>query len=177
MPRAARWALGGVVAAVALAFGVWLGTAQRQDAEPDAGAAAMLAQQSFKDIEGRDVALSQYRGQVVVVNFWATWCPPCREEIPGLIDVQRRLGHAGVQVVGIAVDSVVKTREYASNAGINYPVVFAGMEALDLVRALGNKAGALPFTVVLDRAGRVAVTHLGLMSVAQIEAAIGAAQR
>jgi thiol-disulfide isomerase/thioredoxin len=172
MHSAARWLLAVAVAAAALGGGVWLGSAKRQQSAPESAAVATLTQRPFRDLQGADVALSRWRGQVVVVNFWATWCAPCREEIPGFIDVQRRLGPNGVQIVGIAIDSADKTREYAANIGINYPIVIGGGETIDLVRALGNKAGGLPFTVVLDRRGEVVATHLGLMSVAQVEDAI-----
>jgi thiol-disulfide isomerase/thioredoxin len=172
MRSAVKWLAAVAVAAAALGGGLWLGSAQRQQAVADSAAVAALGQRPFKDLQGADVALSRWRGQVVVVNFWATWCPPCREEIPGFIDVQRRLGPNGVQFVGIALDSADKVREYASNIGINYPLVLGGGETIDLVRALGNKAGGLPFTVVLDRRGEVVTTHLGLMSVAQVEDAV-----
>ena len=163
MPRALIWAVAAVLAAGALGAGLWVGLAQREGA-PSASAAASLTRMPFKDLAGADVTLDRWRGQVVVVNFWATWCPPCREEIPGLIDVQRKQGPNGAQIVGIAIDSADKTREFATNVGINYPTVIGGMETIDLVRALGNKSGGLPFTVVLDRAGKVADTHLGLMT-------------
>jgi thiol-disulfide isomerase/thioredoxin len=176
MRSAAKWIAGVAVAVAALGAGVWFGSAQRQQAGPEPAAAAALLQRTFKDLQGGDQRLDQWRGKVVVVNFWATWCPPCREEIPGLIDVQRRLGPNGVQIVGIAIDSADNTREYASNIGINYPIVLGGMETIDLVRALGNKAGGLPFTVILNRQGKVAGTHLGLMTTAQIEAAVRAAE-
>jgi thiol-disulfide isomerase/thioredoxin len=174
MPRALVWVVAIALAVGALGAGVWLGVAQR-DGTPTAGAAGALTRTPFRDLQGAAVTLEHWRGQVVVVNFWATWCPPCREEIPGLIDVQRKQGPNGAQIVGIAVDSPDKTREYAANVGINYPTLIGGMETIDLVRALGNKSGGLPFTVILDRSGKVADTHLGLMTAAQVEAAIRAA--
>lgn len=172
---ATKWIVGVAVAAAALGGGVWFGSTQRSPAPPAPAAAAALAERGFRDLHGTDQRLSQWRGKVVVVNFWATWCPPCREEIPGLIDVQQRLGPKGVQIVGIAIDSADKTREFAANIGINYPIVVGGMETIDLARSLGNKTGGLPFTVILDRRGNVAGTHLGLMTTAQIEAAIRSA--
>jgi thiol-disulfide isomerase/thioredoxin len=175
MRSAAYWLAGLAIAAAALGSGLWFGSMQRGHAGPEPATAATLVERTFPDLQGADQRLSQWRGKVVVVNFWATWCPPCREEIPSLIDVQRRLGPNGVQIVGIAIDSADKTREYAANIGINYPVVLGGMETIDLVRALGNKAGGLPFTVILDRRGQIAQSHLGLMTTPQIEEAVRAA--
>jgi thiol-disulfide isomerase/thioredoxin len=106
---------------------------------------------------------------VVVVNFWASWCPPCREEIPGLVRIQQKFAANGLQVVGIAVDSVDKSRQAASEMGISYPMLVAEVQIMDVTRRLGNRAGGLPFTVVLDREGRLVTTHLGLLSEAQLE--------
>jgi thiol-disulfide isomerase/thioredoxin len=106
---------------------------------------------------------------VVVVNFWASWCPPCREEIPGLVRIQHKFAANGLQVVGIAVDSVEKSRQAAGEMGISYPVLVAEVQIIDVTRRLGNRAGGLPFTVVLDRDGRLVTTHLGLLSEAQLE--------
>jgi thiol-disulfide isomerase/thioredoxin len=174
MRRPLIWVTAAALAAAALAGGLWFGVAQRQQS-PEAGASASLTRMQFKDFDGADVTLARWRGKVTVVNFWATWCPPCREEIPGLVDVQARQGPNGAQIVGIAVDSAEKTRDFVKTFGVSYPVVVGGMETIDLMRTLGNKAGALPFTVVLDREGKVAKTHLGLMSIEQVEAAIRAA--
>ena len=103
------------------------------------------------------------------MNFWASWCPPCREEIPGLIRIQQKLAANGLQVVGIAVDSVDKSRQAATEMAIGYPILVAEVEIIELTRRLGNRAGGLPFTVVLDREGRLVTTHLGLLSEAQLE--------
>ena len=155
MPRRAAWVLAAAVALAALGAGLWLGTTQRQTSQATADAATGLTTLGFTNLQGATQSLADLRGQVLVVNFWATWCPPCREEIPSLIRTQTRFGPEGVQIVGIAIDSVDKTREYASNIGINYPILIGGMETVDLVRSLGNKAGGLPFTVILDRQGKV----------------------
>lgn len=174
-PRVLGWILGLLIAAGALGAGLWLGSAQRSQTAPTADAAATLTAMSFPTPDGGKQSLSQFHGQLLVVNFWATWCPPCREEIPGLIRIQTQFGPKGVQVVGIAIDSVEKTREYAAEIGINYALLMGGMETLDLVRSLGNKAGALPFTVIVDRRGKIAATHLGLMSEQQLAGAIASA--
>jgi len=109
----------------------------------------------------------------VVLNHWATWCPPCREEIPLLVDAQRRLGARGVQVVGVAHDLLGNARAFGAEMGINYPSLVAITGGEELMRAQGNsRAGALPFTAFFGRDGRLAATHLGQMSAEELAAAI-----
>jgi thiol-disulfide isomerase/thioredoxin len=108
--------------------------------------------------------MSQWRGMVLVVNFWATWCAPCREEIPELMRVQRKYASNGVQLVGIAIDNVSKVRDYADEMRIDYAVLIGSMETLGITKDLGNRAQVLPFTLVLDRAGKVAYAHVGALS-------------
>jgi len=119
---------------------------------------------SLADLSGKPQPLSQWRGKVLVVNYWATWCAPCREEIPTLMKVQHKYAHNGVKLVGIAVDNVDKVQEYAKDMQIDYTLLIGGMETLSAVRDLGNRAGVLPYTVVLDRAGRLAYTHAGTVT-------------
>jgi thiol-disulfide isomerase/thioredoxin len=123
---------------------------------------------ALADVNGRPVRLADLRGRAVWLNFWASWCPPCREEIPGLISINRQFAAKGVQVVGIAVDSVENARTSAAELKIDYPVLIAGIEVIDLTRKLGNRPGALPYTVVLDRDGKIVATHLGLISEAEL---------
>jgi len=156
------------VAAIALAAGLYFGIEHR-DGTPDPAAVSALTRADLPNLAGGRATLEQWRGKVVVVNFWASWCPPCREEIPGLIRIQQKLASNGVQVVGIAVDSVDKSRQAATEMAISYPVLVAEVQIIDVTRRLGNRAGGLPFTVVLDREGRLVTTHLGLLSEAQLE--------
>jgi thiol-disulfide isomerase/thioredoxin len=157
-----------IVGALALAAGLYFGVEQRAEA-PDGLAVLALTSTALPDLAGDSAKLEQWRGKVVVVNFWASWCAPCREEIPGLMRIQQRFAANGLQVVGIAVDTVDKSRQAANEMGISYPVLIAGLEVIDLTRRLGNRAGGLPYTVVLDREGRLVTTHLGLLSEAQLE--------
>ena len=122
------------------------------------------------DLDGREQPLAQWRGKVLIVNFWATWCAPCREEMPQFIEVQRRDGAKGVQFVGIAVDQVDKVREFVKEIGLNYPALIGGFGAIELTKALGNDLSALPFTVVLDRAGNIAHTQLGPLKAVKLDA-------
>ena len=121
------------------------------------------------DLDGREQPLAQWRGKVLIVNFWATWCAPCREEMPQFIETQARDASKGLQFVGIAVDQVDKVREFVKEIRLNYPALIGGFGAIELSRALGNDLAALPFTIVLDRDGRVAHTQLGPLKPARLD--------
>lgn len=153
-----------VLAMAAVSAGIWL---QHIGDAPTAQSA--LANLSLPDPSGKAQSLTQWKGQVVLVNFWATWCEPCRKEMPALEAAQKQFGPNGLQIVGIAIDSPAKVAQFAKELGVSYPLVIGGLETIDLVRELGNKAGGLPFTVVLDRQGRVKATHLGELSGPDIE--------
>jgi thiol-disulfide isomerase/thioredoxin len=168
MPKAARVAAVAVVAAVALAAGVYFAL-ERRTAAVDPAAMSALTRTAFPDLAGDQVSLERWRGKVIVVNFWASWCPPCRDEIPGLVRTQQKFAANGVQIVGIAFDSAAKSRQAATELGINYPVLVAGLETIDLTRKLGNRAGALPYTLILDRQGAPVTSHLGILSEADLE--------
>ena len=132
------------------------------------GASRRLMLVSLPDPSGNRQAMSQWRGKVLIVNFWATWCTPCREEIPALIRVQHKNASNGVQFVGIAVDSASKVREFAKEMDIDYALLIGGTEVLALSKDLGNRAEVLPFTVVLDRSANVAYTHAGALTEGQL---------
>lgn len=121
------------------------------------------------DLNGQTQGIGQWRGSVVVVNFWATWCAPCREEIPILISLQDKYGAQGVQFVGIAIDQRDKVAAFAREFKINYVILLGGLESIDLARQVGNRVGALPFTVVVDRNGRIVSRELGKVKEAELE--------
>ncbi len=160
-----------VVAAVAGFAGHYFSRASLSSPATEA-AAQKLMLASFMDLNGKAQTLSRWRGKVLVVNFWATWCPPCREEIPALKKIQRKHVHNGVEIVGIAMDNVAKVRDYAVEMSIDYSLLISGVETLATSRDLGNRAGVLPFTVVLDRAGKVAYTHAGALTEASLDAVL-----
>jgi len=170
-PHRRNLVVAGLVAAAALGAGALVAPVVLQRSDPKAGA---LASARFADLQGRTRALSEWQGKVVVVNFWATWCAPCLEEIPLLMTARRAHAGRGVEVVGIAVDQVAKVGEFAANLKIDYPILLADTGGLDLIRTLGNKSAGLPFTVFLDRDGSVARTKLGILKQPELDSVLAA---
>jgi peroxiredoxin len=158
----------GLVAAFALAIGAYFGL--RQEAPADAETLLAL---SLPDAAGKEQSMGQWRGKVVVVNFWATWCAPCREEMPEFVRAQTEFGARGLQFVGIAVDQADKVDQFAKELGLNYPTLIGGYGAVELSKTLGNRLAALPFTIIVDRQGRVAHTQLGPLKPDQLRAIVG----
>ena len=133
------------------------------------GDGAELLGAGFPDLEGRPRQLAEWQGKLLVCNFWATWCVPCREEMPLLADFRQRYVAKGAEVVGIGIDQAAKMRQFAKEFSIAYPLLVADANALDLMRKLGNSAGALPYTVVLGPQGEVAHRRLGLLKPGELE--------
>lgn len=153
-------------------FGAW--TASRRYAIGDADDAAieLLYRLTLPDAEGRPVALDTLRRQPAVLNFWATWCPPCVEEMPELSGIGEEFRARQLQVIGIGIDSASNIGEFSRKTPMRYPLLVAGNSGLELVRRLGNTAGALPFTVVVARDGTVTWRTLGRFKTAELRAAI-----
>ena len=118
---------------------------------------------TLKDANNRDVALSQYKGKVIVIDFWATWCGPCKVEIPHFVEFQDKYGKAGLQIVGISVDDTAdKLAPYIRDMKMNYPVL-QGLNHDDLQEAYGPIVG-IPVSVMISRDGKICATHTGLTS-------------
>ena len=120
-----------------------------------------LTHWAFEDLNGESQHLSNWSGKFLVINFWATWCPPCLKEIPSFVRLQQAYQNQGIQFIGIALDRVDAVTTYAEKAGINYPVLIGGDNVAEFMRDLGNKIGALPFTAVIDRSGNIVKSHQG----------------
>lgn len=127
---------------------------------------------ALADLDGRLRSADEWDGKVLVVNFWATWCPPCRKEIPEFMALQEAHGDQGLQFLGIAIDEPDKVRAYAEDMGINYPLLVGEMDAIAVSKAYGNQIGALPYTAVVDRQGRLVYTHRGEMTREEMEQAL-----
>jgi peroxiredoxin len=120
------------------------------------------------DLDGHEVASNAWAGKVLVLNFWATWCPPCLSEIPRFVETQERLRESGVQFVGIAVDQVEDVRAFITEQPVNYPLLIASPEVLKLSVQLGNRLEVLPFTVIFDRHGRRVHGQIGELSAEEL---------
>jgi cytochrome c biogenesis protein CcmG, thiol:disulfide interchange protein DsbE len=140
------------------------------DAEPDSNGPATIrffrnpaAAPIFtaRDLDGRDVSTASLRGKVVIVNFWATWCPPCRAEIPDLIALQQKYGDR-VQIIGISQDEapVAEVRKFAADHGMNYPIVMSTPE----IEKMFPGIGALPTSYIVSRDARVVQKHVGMLT-------------
>ncbi len=159
--------------AAALAAGAYLGATRDGAAVAARPSAATLLALTLPDPAGKQESLTQWKGKVLIVNFWATWCVPCREEMPEFVRIQKEFGGRGLQFVGIAVDEADKVRRFADDIGLNYPALVGGYGAMELSRTLGNRLMALPFTVIVGRDGSIAHTQLGPMKEEQLRTMIG----
>jgi thiol-disulfide isomerase/thioredoxin len=147
----------GVVAA-----GAGLGWALRRHTTGDApGVAEALWSLRFPQPGGGELALADFRGRPLLINFWATWCPPCVRELPLLDRFARAQPANGWQVVGLAVDGPTPVREFLQRSPLGFPIGLAGLDGTTLSRQLGNTQGALPFSVAFDARGRLRERQLG----------------
>jgi len=124
------------------------------------------------DLNGAAHNLGKWRGQVIVLNFWASWCPPCRNEMPEFIALQEKYGTRGLQILGVAIDDPEDARRFAESVGINFPVLLGDTEAIELSQQLGNRFSGLPFTVVFDRDGLAVLRHGGEIDRERLEQTI-----
>ena len=116
------------------------------------------------DLKGEMRNIKEWDGELIVLNFWATWCPPCLKEIPEFIELQQAYGDQGLQFIGIAIDEEDAVREYVERIGMNYPSLVVQDEGVMLAKRYGNGIGALPYTVIINRDGEISYTIRGELS-------------
>lgn len=163
-PRRRRWALGAGVAVAAASAGT--GLALWRQAARSSKAEAPLWQMTFDQPSGQPLTLAGLRGHWLVLNFWATWCPPCVREMPALDRFHREFASRGWRVVGLAVDQREPVREFLARTPVSFDIGLAGSGGIGLSRQLGNDSGGLPFTVLFGRDGTLQRRHLGETSYA-----------
>ncbi|MCU0929476.1 MAG: TlpA family protein disulfide reductase [Burkholderiaceae bacterium] len=159
-----RW-LGAGVAGAAVAAGLgWAVWHERRRAEADAGLWGLR----FDRPDGAELVMADFRGRPLVLNFWATWCPPCVKEMPELDRFHREFAARGWQVVGLAIDGPTPVREFLQRVPVGFPIGLAGFGGTELGRQLGNLAGGLPFTVVFGRDGAPLHRKMGETNYAEL---------
>ena len=140
------------------------GMALQRGLSPSAAGKSEL-EMAFPDLEGKPHALNEWKGKILIVNFWATWCPPCLEEMPEFVKLQNELGPKGLQFIGILTDDEADAaRAFLKDKPLNYPVLDGGIGGRQLTEKLGDKAGVLPVSVVFDPQGKRIHTELGIFT-------------
>lgn len=164
-------AVAGLLIGAGLGFGLKL--ADRVDAPANASPineqADVIPAFSYVDLEGQQRHSDEWKSRILVLNFWAAWCPPCREETPTFVDLQDEFYQDNVKFVGIAIDDEDPVREFADTYGVNYPILLGDIKAVTLSRQLGNRFEGLPYTVVAAPGGKVLMRHSGGLSREQLE--------
>jgi thiol-disulfide isomerase/thioredoxin len=162
-------AIGGAVAGFFV--GGWLRPVTVERVNPNAlKVGAMVPSVQRPDVDGKPHSLDEWRGKLLVVNFWASWCGPCREEMPLLDRTQRRLADKGVQIVGVAADDTTATKEFLARTPVHYPVLIDDPQRNeDLSTLLGNDHSVLPYTVLVGRDGRIVARRSGSFSPAALD--------
>jgi thiol-disulfide isomerase/thioredoxin len=165
------WLLGGVAAAAGAAGA---GLAWRRYGVPSAAAGEQLPAEfwasHFEKPDGKTLDMAAFKGKPLLLNFWATWCPPCIEELPMVDHFFRDQAANGWQVIGLAIDRPESVKKFLAKTPVTFPIGITGMDGTEFVRALGNTGGGLPFTVVLAANGSVAARKMGQLLPADLDA-------
>ena len=150
-----------ILLVIALGFGIrhfFLDTQAENGSNPST---QTLFAATFPDEKGQPQALKNYAGKIVVLNFWATWCAPCREEMPELSKLHSAYQHQNLVVLGLAVDDVAAISDFVKETKVSYPLLAADMQGMEIATHLGNNKGVLPYTVIIKTDGSVAKTYFG----------------
>lgn len=121
------------------------------------------------DLEGKLRNINEWDGKVILLNFWATWCPPCRQEIPAFIELQEKYGSSGFQIIGVAIDQPNLVEEYSDSMGVNYPLLVGNDDAIEVGTEYGNRLGLLPYSVIINHVGMIRFIKKGEVTMEEVE--------
>ncbi len=180
MPKKALIFVGVALSVLALLFGsaILIGQLEKPPevsqtvASGSAATPSVIYAASIPDLVGKPQALGQWSQKLLVINFWATWCPPCLAEMPIFVRLQDKYAAKGLQIVGIAADSPANAAKFAEKLKINYPVLADELGAIEFSKRAGNRLGLLPYTIVLSPKGELILTKLGVIEEAEFAAII-----
>ncbi len=147
-----------IAAIIALGLGI---TARHLFPSTEKTGVSALPEFNLPDLSDRQHNISEWSGKILVINFWATWCPPCLKEIPDFVTLQEQYAAKGLQFIGIAIEDKQAVAEYAAKTKINYPVLLGGDNGIALAHQLGNNVDAVPYTLIVDKQGQIIYQHPG----------------
>jgi len=154
------------ISAIALVGGIFAQTQLNQPTSDNAQQEIIIPALEFNlpDVTGKQRSISEWQGKIRIINFWATWCPPCLKEIPDFIKLQSEFNDRNLQFIGIAIEEKQAVEEYLKTIPINYPMLIGGDDAIELSQQLGNIVNAVPFTLIVNKQGQIIHRHPGELS-------------
>lgn len=156
------------VAILFAVFGIFFANQRLSPVPAQSSAVGTFLSQTMKDADGQEQHLDQWKDRTLIVNFWATWCAPCVDEMPELSALQQEIAAQNIQILGIGIDSASNIADFARKYRISYPLYVGGINGSELSRALGNQGGGLPFTVIIGRDGQVKKAYLGRLKMEEL---------
>lgn len=151
------WLMAGLALLLGVSASLYINSVSNSNPESVVGIAAV----KLPALDGSEQDIRQWQGKLVLLNFWATWCPPCREEIPLFMSLREKYAAAGFEVLGVSIDTPAKVSKYRDAIQINYPLLDGEENGMALMLSLGNKIGGLPFSVLFDRNGKAVALKSG----------------
>ena len=151
-------------AALIVIVAIWIGSDELMPHSPSANQGMAIPPFQLPDLNNEMRNQDDWLGKVVVLNFWAVWCPPCRTEMPEFIELQQEYGEEGLQFVGIAIDTRETVEKFTRQIGVNYPILIGDSNDMLISKKLGNRFEGLPFTAIFDREGKLIHFQIGQIS-------------
>lgn len=159
-----------VAGAIALALGIWFAVSKQGSDDRLAPVTTLhFSDFALPDNQGRSQRLSSWRGKVILLNFWATWCPPCLEEMPLFNRLQNQHRDTGLQIIGVAIDNAKNVKDFLEVMPVNYPILLDTGDGMAIMKRYGNRYGNLPYSVVFNRDGNVLHNKIGAFTAAELD--------